>query len=33
MPAMQPKCEKGLPPDAILSSMLPPEKLKAVFDQ
>jgi ribose transport system substrate-binding protein len=28
---MQPKCEKGLPPDAILSSMLPADKLKAVF--
>ncbi len=30
---LAPKCEKGLPPDAILSSMLPPDKLKAVFEQ
>ena len=30
-PAMQPKCDKGLPPDGILSSMLPADKLKAVF--
>jgi ribose transport system substrate-binding protein len=32
-PDLAPKCEKGLPPDAILSSMLPPDKLKAVFEQ
>ena len=30
---LMPKCDKALPPDAILSSMLPPEKLKAVFEQ
>jgi ribose transport system substrate-binding protein len=30
-PAMQPKCDKALPPDGILSSMLPADKLKAVF--
>jgi ribose transport system substrate-binding protein len=30
---LDPKCDPGAPPDADLSSALPPEKLKAVFEQ
>lgn len=30
-PKLQPRCDKDLPPDAILSSHLPPDQLKALF--
>ena len=30
---LDPKCDPSVPPDADLSSALPPEKLKAVFEQ
>jgi ribose transport system substrate-binding protein len=30
-PKLPPKCDRSLPPDAIFSSMLPSDKLKAVF--
>jgi len=30
-PKLQPRCDKSLPPDAILSSHLAPEELKALF--
>jgi ribose transport system substrate-binding protein len=32
-PKLPPKCDSSLPPDAIFSSQLPPDKLKAVFAQ
>lgn len=32
-PALAPKCNKGLPPDAILSSQLSQEQLKELFSQ
>jgi ribose transport system substrate-binding protein len=32
-PKLPPRCDSSLPPDAIFSSQLPPDKLKAVFAQ